>query len=329
MHCGHPVIVSTPTDENRLTRLAATTPNLLAKKVRESTHLQGERRVVTILFVDVVGSTQLSQQVDIEAWTSIMNGAFDRIAPIIYRYEGTIARLLGDSLLAFFGAPVAHEDDPIRAVRSALAVIFAGREYAKEVRSKYGVDFAIRVCINTGQVIMGTLQDDLKYEFTAMGGAVNLVSRIKFAAQSMTVLISENTYAFIAPLFECTDLGSISIKGIQDPVHVYQVHGPRAKPGQLRGLAGLQSPMVGRDAELAILTQLCNTVQAGVGRVSLISGDPGLGKTRLVTEWKEIACAEQTQSGVGSASSSLLWLEGRCQSFGQGFAYHLLIDVLR
>jgi class 3 adenylate cyclase len=312
-----------------LTRLAAAVPNPLLKKMQAAAHLQGERRVVTALFVDVVGSTSLSQQVDVETWTAIMNGAFDRFAPLIYSYEGTIARLLGDSLLAFYGAPVAHEDDPIRAVRSALDLISAGREYAEDVHRERGVEFRIRVCINTGQVIIGAFQDDLQYQFTAMGGAVNLVSRIKFAAQPMTVLVSENTYPFIAPVFDCADLGSVSIKGIKEPMRVYQVHGSRDKPGQLRGLAELQSPMVGRDAELATLTQLCYTVQAGIGRVVVIVGDPGLGKTRLISEWKAVAGAERAQSDTGVSSPALLWVEGRCLSFGQGFAYHLLIDLIR
>jgi hypothetical protein len=166
-----------------------------------------------------------------------------------------------------------------------LALISTGRQYAEEILDGYGVEFAIRVCINTGQVIIGTLQNDLKYDYTAMGGAVNLVSRIKFAAQPMTVLISENTYPFIAPLFDCTDLGPVTIKGIPDPIRVYQVHGARVEPGQLRGLAGLQSPMVGREAELAALTHLYDAVQAGVGRAALVIGDPGLGKTRLISEW--------------------------------------------
>jgi hypothetical protein len=134
--------------------------------------------------------------------------------------------------------------------------------------------------------MIGAVQEDLKYEYTAMGGAVNLVSRIKFAARPMTVLISENTYPFVAPVFECTDLGPIAIKGIANPVNVYQVDGPKTEPGQLRGLAGLYSPMVGRNAELATLTQLCDAVQAGVGRAALIIGEPGLGKTRLIAEWK-------------------------------------------
>jgi predicted ATPase len=162
-----------------------------------------------------------------------------------------------------------------------------------------------------------------------MGGAVNLVSRIKFAAQPMTVLISENTHPFIAPIFECIDLGPIAIKGIANPVNVYQVFGPKARPGKLRGLAGLHSPMVGRNTELATLTQLCDAVQAGVGRAALIIGEPGLGKTRLITEWKTASIIDQPSTDAEIKSTAPYWAEGRCLSFGQGFAYHLLVDLIR
>jgi class 3 adenylate cyclase len=322
MHCGQPVILSTPVDEGRYARLAAAAPDPLVDKVLAAEHLVGERKSVTALLVDVVGSTALAEQLDVETWTEIMNRAFDRIAPAIYRYEGTIARLLGDSLLAFFGAPMAHEDDPVRAVNAALDVLAVAREYAEEVREGYGVEFAMRASINSGPVIIGQVGDDLKYDYTATGGAVNLTSRIKFAAQPMSVLISSNTYRFVAPIFECDDLGDIDVKGRAEPVRVYRVLGVKERPGSLRGLAGLESPMVGRDIELGILHQLCETVRAGLGRAVLIVGEPGLGKTRLITEWR----AEIEAEGGIPAS---VWAEGRCLSYGQGLAYHLLTDLLR
>ena len=140
VRCGQPAGASTPMDAARLTRLAAAAPAPLVEKARAASHLAGERRVVTILFVDVVQSTALSEQVGAEAWLAIINGALDRITPAIYRYEGTIAQLVGDGLWAFFGAPVAHEDDPVRAVRAALDLLDEARGYAAEVREKYGVE---------------------------------------------------------------------------------------------------------------------------------------------------------------------------------------------
>jgi class 3 adenylate cyclase len=325
MHCGQPASSGTASDGARLTRLAAATPAPLAQKLRAAADLTSERRTVTILFADVVGSTSLSEKLDPETWMAVMNGAFDRITPAIYRYEGTIAQLVGDGLWAFFGAPVAHEDDPARAVRAALELLSAAGQYARQVRQEYGIEFSMRACLHTGPVVIGAVGDDLTYEYTAMGGAANLAARLKFAAEPMTLLITEDTYRFVDPLFETDDLGCIEVKGRSEPVRVYQVHAARSQPGQLRGLRGLQSPMVGRDAELTILLQLCETVRAGLGRAVLVVGEPGLGKTRLIAEWK----AAVGTAYAGKPDKAPRWAEGFGLSYGQDQAYHLLIQLLR
>jgi len=321
MHCGQPVRTSTADDEAHFDRLTAAAPAPLAKKVRAAAHLTGERRIVTVMHVDVVKSTALAEEVGDETWTTIMTGAYDRFAQAAYLYEGTIARLLGDAVVAFFGAPVAHEDDPIRAVRAALDIIDIAKNYADEVQREYSIDFAVRACLNTGPVVIGPLSGDLRYEFTPVGGVVNLAARIKFAAHPMSVLISEYTYRFIAPIFECVDLGLIEVKDRPEPVRVYQVHESSAAPGRLRGLAGLESPMVGRSAELASLLNLCEAVHAGLGRAALITGEPGMGKTRLINEWKTAVFTETSQPASH-------WAEGRCLSYGQGLAYHLIADLI-
>jgi class 3 adenylate cyclase len=326
MNCGQPVAAA-PTktqDDARLTRLAAAAPAELKTKMRAA-HLAGERKMVTALFADVVGSTSLAEQMDAEDWTAVMNRAFDLLSPAIYKYEGTIARLLGDAILAFFGAPVAHEDDPVRAVRAGLEVLSIVRDYAEEVRRKHGIDFAMRVGLNTGPVVVGEVGSDLKYEYTAMGDAVNLAARMQSAARPMTLLISEHTHRFVAPVFECVDLGQIEVKGKAEPVRVYEVAAAKAAPGKLRGLAGLESPMVGRDAELQSLLKTSAAVQAGLGRAVVVVGEAGLGKTRLLSEWK---AATQT-SNLQPPASNFQWAEGHCLSYGQGLAYHLLLDVLR
>jgi serine phosphatase RsbU (regulator of sigma subunit)/class 3 adenylate cyclase len=321
MFCGQPVRITSPDDEARHTRLAAAAPSRLAEKARAAA-LTGERRIVTVLFADVVGSTNLAEQVDVEVWTALMNGAFDRITPIVYRYEGTLARLLGDSLVAFFGAPVAHEDDPLRAVRAALESLEAIQAYATEIRQQHGVDFAMRFCLNTGQVVIGQVDKDLRYEFSATGGAVNLAARLKFAAQPMTVLISEHTHRFVSPVFDSTDLGWIEVRDLDAPLRVYQVNALRPEPGSLRGLVGLESPMVGRDAELKKLLQLCEAVKAGLGRAVLVVGEPGLGKTRLISEWQAVVAA--TSPGVLPQ-----WATGHSLSYGQEMPYHLVLELLR
>jgi class 3 adenylate cyclase len=321
MHCGHPTRARTTDDEARLNRLTAAAPAPLAEKVRAAADLSGERRIVTVLHVDVVKSTAIAEEIGDESWATIMSGAYDRFAKAIYLYEGTIARLLGDALVAFFGAPVVHEDDPIRAVTAALDLLNIAKEYANEVRNEYGIDFAVRACLNSGPVVIGSVGIDLRYDFTPVGGVVNLAARIKFAAHPMTVLISENTYPFISPLFECVNLGLIEVTDRSEPVQVYQVLESKAVPGSVRGLAGFESPMVGREAELASLLMLCDAVQAGLGRAALITGEPGMGKTRLIREWKTAVMAK-------TSMPPSRWVEGRCLSYGGGLAYHLIADLL-
>jgi len=327
MECGQPVLVQTPADVDRLSRLTAAVPKTLGQKIRSASKMEaisrpgslGEQRTITTLLVDVVGSTALAEKLDLETWMELLNHAFDCIAPVIYRYEGTIARLLGDSLLAFFGAPVAHEDDPQWAVQAGLEVISQIRGYSQEIKDVHEVDFGMRVCINTGPVIIGPVGDDLIYDYAAFGGTVNLTSRIKFAATSMSVLVTGNTYHFVAPYFECLDLGPVNVKGMNKAIQVFQVQAPRLSLGQTRGFAELASPLVGRDGELATLLHACEAVRAGMGRTVVITGEPGLGKSRLIQEWKK------------SAKKLLIgrWVTGRCVSYGQGLAYQLLIDIVK
>lgn len=321
MYCGQAIHPQTPADNAIHSRLAASVPAPLAEKVL-TTALVSERRVVTILFADVVGSTALADRLDVETWGEVMNGAFDLITPTIYRFEGTIARLLGDSLIAFFGAPLAHEDDPRRAILTALESAELMRNYAQMVSDRYGVEFSMRFCLNTGPVIINSVGQDLKYDYTATGGAVNLAARLKFAAPPMEVVVSDNTYRFSAPYFDFVDLGLIETKDRAEPVRVYQVIGSRRAPGSLRGLVGLESPLVGRQDELSVLMSLCDAVCSGVGRSVLILGEPGLGKTRLIAEWQSLI----TQIHCDTLPQ---WAEGRCLSYGKTMAYNLVLDLLR
>jgi class 3 adenylate cyclase len=323
MHCGQPMAPSTPADDAQLSRLAAATPDRLARKLRAAGELGGERRVVTVLFADVVGSTELAHELGSELWMEVLHNVLDHIMLAVHRYEGTIARLLGDGVWAFFGAPVAHEDDPMRAVRAGLDLLNAARIYADEVRREYGAHLALRACLNTGPVIVGRVGDDLRYEYAASSPTVNLAARLKFVAEPMSLVISEHTHRFVAPLFEIEDMGQMEVRGGQS-VAVYRVHGTRSAPGPLRGLvgAGLESPLVGRDTELATLLQLCEAVRAGLGRAALIVGEPGLGKTRLISEWRAALARRPDPKPP-------FWAEGRCLSYGQGLAYHLLLDLLR
>ena len=146
-----------------------------------------ERRVVTMLFCDVTGSTAAADNLDPEEWAEIMNGAFEHLISPIYRYEGTLTRLMGDAILAFFGAPIAHEDDPQRAVLAGLDIVQGIRSYQAEVKSRWNLDFGVRVGINTGLVVVGEVGSDMRVEYTAMGDAINLAARMEQTAQTGTV----------------------------------------------------------------------------------------------------------------------------------------------
>lgn len=254
------------------------------KAARASRAMQGERRVVTILFCDVTGSTAMAEQLDPEDWAEIMDDAFDYLIAPIYRYEGTLARLMGDAILAFFGAPLAHEDDPERAIRAGLDIIEGMQPFREQVRQRYNLDFNVRIGINTGTVVVGEIGSDLAIEYTAMGDAVNLASRMEQTAQPGTVQISANTHRFVAPLFEFESLGEIDVKGKSAPVQAYCVLAPKEQPGRLRGIAGLSSPVIGRERELEQLEECLTELRQGRGGISLLLGEAGLGKSRLIEE---------------------------------------------
>ena len=180
--------------------------------------VDGERKYVTVLFADVVDSTGMGERLDPEQVIEIMNGAFAFLNVAVAKYEGTVARLMGDAVLAFFGAPVAHEDDAERAVRAGLEIQEAAREYAEAVRRDYGVDFDVRVGINTGLAVLAVVGDEIKTEYTAMGDTTNVAARLQSAATPGTVLISADTHHLVEALFEFKPRGAIEIKGKSAPI---------------------------------------------------------------------------------------------------------------
>jgi len=244
----------------------------------------GERRVVTMLFCDVKGSTAAAENMDPEDWTDVINSAFEHMIRPIYKFEGTVARLMGDGLLAFFGAPIAHEDDPERAVLAGLDIIAALKSYSDQVVQQHGIDFNVRVGINTGLVVVGAVGSDLRMEYTAIGDAINLAARMEQTAVPGTVQIALDTYKLVQAMFHFEDLGGIEVKGRNEPVQAYRVVGRKAISGQKRGIEGLHAEMVGREAELLVLHDVMADLKQGVGRIVCVLGDAGLGKSRLVNE---------------------------------------------
>jgi class 3 adenylate cyclase len=278
-----------------------------------------ERRPLTVLFADIAGSTAIAERMDPEDWTAIVSHAFARMNATVTRYGGTIARLMGDGVLAFFGAPVAHEDDPLRAVRCGLDMARAVDELSAELSAKEPIDLKVRVGINTGPVVVGVVGTQAASEYTAMGDAVNVASRMQALARPGTVLVSGATHRFVAALVDSVDVGALDLKGKANAVQAYEVTG--LKEGATgRGLTGIHAPMIGRDAQLARLSDLFGVARAGQGRVASILGEPGIGKSRLLSEFRAY---------VEREDSSARWIEGRCLSYGQTLPYHLVLDVVR
>ena len=275
--------------------------------------MQGERRTVTVLFCDVAGSTAMAEQLDPEEWAEIMNDAFQYLTAPIERYEGTVARLMGDAILAFFGAPVAHEDDPQRAVLAGLDIVQGVGTFREEITREYGLDFNVRVGINTGPVVVGEVGSEFAGEYTAMGDAVNLASRMEQSAEPGTVQVAENTYALIEPLFDFEPLRPIEVKGKAEPVLAFRVKGPKAEPGRVRGIEGLSAPLVGRDGEMDTLRRVVSELREGRGQIVCMIGEPGLGKSRLIDELR----AEWQGAPNGHAP----WIESRGISFDTSRPY--------
>ncbi|MEO8666913.1 MAG: adenylate/guanylate cyclase domain-containing protein [Bauldia sp.] len=246
--------------------------------------MRGERRVITALFCDVVNSTGLAETMDPEDWTDIMNRAFEHLNAPIQHYGGTVAKLLGDAVLAFFGAPVAHEDDPRRAVLAALGMVEAIKGFAAELKQQHGIDFDVRVGINTGPVVVGDVGSSGANEYTAMGDAMNIAARMEQTALPGTVQISEDTCRLVAPWCQVEALGGIELKGKSAPVSVYRVLSEKPGARSLQRVETVGAPLIGRDAQLALLKKALADLQRGRGGIVCIVGEAGLGKSRLLAE---------------------------------------------
>ena len=302
---------------DRLTALRQYAPQDLQDKILTARDPQeGERKPVTILFTDIVDSTALAEKLDPEEWKEIVNGAHRRVSEAVYRYEGTVAQLLGDGVLAFFGAPVTHEDDPLRAVRAGLDIQRSIEEYSRELQG-YIENFQLRVGIHSGTVVVGPVGSDLHMEYLAIGDAPNLAARLQSAAQPGKVLISAATARLVRPAFDLDDLGEISVKGKAGTIQVFEVAGRKAVPGSGRGIAGLSAPLVGRAAEMGALSQALAELSSGRGGIVSILGEAGIGKSRLLAEARQ---------GPGQG---LRWLEGRSLSYGQALPFWSLIELVK
>src|SRR2546429_6844014 len=204
-----------------------------------------ERRQITVLFADIAGSTAIAERMDPEDWTVIVGQAFALMNRTIEQYGGTIARLMGDGVLAFFGAPVAHEDDPERAVRCGLDMVRAIDDLDAEQRHPAAGELRVRVGVNTGPVVVGIVGTEAASEYTAMGDAVNVAARMQATARAGSVLITAATHRFVSTLVEAVDVGLLELKGKSATVRAYEITSLKKGAVHTRGLAAVSSPMVG------------------------------------------------------------------------------------
>jgi class 3 adenylate cyclase len=250
-----------------LQRLQRMVPQEYARRLLETRgKVATERRQVTILFSDIKGSTAMAESLDPEEVLEIMQGAFEVLIPPVYRYEGTLARLMGDAILAFFGAPLAHEDDPLRAVSAALEILQGAQEYAALLERQRGITgFNVRVGIHTGPVVVGEVGSDLRVEYTAMGDAINLAARLEQNAPVGGILISHETTQHLRGRFDVQAQPPLSVKGRIEPVQTYTVlrARPRAFRAGGRGVEGVETPLVGRETELEYLRQAWQAYRPG------------------------------------------------------------------
>jgi class 3 adenylate cyclase/tetratricopeptide (TPR) repeat protein len=276
----------------------------------------GERKPVSALFADIVGSTALAESMDPEDWAVLLNEAFAHLGRAVSAYGGTVVQLHGDGLLALFGAPVAHENDPERAVRAGLEMIDAVERFAADVDRDDGVDFRIRVGVNTGPVVVAEVGNALRYDYTAFGDTMNVAARLQASARPNTVRIAEATRRLVGDQLRAADLGELELKGKSEPVRAYEaVSLPPVTTG--RAVAGLESPMIGRAADLASLEGALAAARAGRGGVAVVVGEPGVGKSRLLAELRGRA-----------AAAGVRWVDALCPAHGRTQPYGLIVDVL-
>jgi class 3 adenylate cyclase/tetratricopeptide (TPR) repeat protein len=322
MNCGSRLAVENESaGEKSQFKLDRYLPQELVTKLesaRSRNSMVGERRVITMLFCDVKGSTAAAEKVDPETWTEVMNGVFEVMIRPVYKYEGLVPRLMGDAILAFFGAPITHEDDPQRAVLAGLEIQEGIKPYAEEIRLKHGLEFGLRVGINTGLVVVGEIGSDLRMEYTAIGDAINLAARMEQTAQVGTIQISEETYKLVAPFFDVQSLGGVEVKGKSQPIQTYRVLGVKSTPGHLRGLEGLTSPLVGRESQLGFLKERLEDLQTGKGSTVAVVGEAGLGKSTLVAELRKL-----------QRDSRPTWLRGDSLSYARSISYFPWRQIIR
>ena len=296
------------------------TPSYLAEKILTSrSALEGERKQVTVLFADLKGSMELLAERDPEEARQLLDPVLERMMVAVHRYEGTVNQVMGDGIMALFGAPIAHEDHAVRACYAALAMQEAIRRYSEEVRRGYGLEIQIRVGLNSGEVVVRAIGNDLHMDYSAIGQTTHLAARMEQLAPPGSIRLAAATLRLVEGLVQVTALGPVPVKGLVKPVEVFELVGASRLRRRLQAAAarGL-SPLVGRQQELEALYQALAQARTSHGQVVALAGEAGVGKSRLV---HECVHSHHTQG----------WrvLESAAVSYGKATPYFPVIDLLR
>jgi class 3 adenylate cyclase/predicted ATPase len=298
----------------------AYTPKHLAEKILTSrSALEGERKQVTVLFADLKGSMELLADRDPEEARKILDPVLEHMMEAVHRYEGTVNQVMGDGIMALFGAPLAHEDHAVRACFAALRMQESVRRYAEEARRAHGTTVRIRVGLNSGEVVVRAIGSDLHMDYTAVGQTTHLAARMEQLADPGHTLLSLATLQLAEGYIEVKTLGPVPVKGLAEPVEIFELAGAGAVRSRLHAAAarGL-TRFVGRDSEVDQLRQALNQAGAGHGQVVAVVGEPGVGKSRLYWEFTH-----------SHRIQSWLILESGSVSYGKSTAYLPVIDLLK
>jgi len=304
----------------RLTSGRAYTPPYLVEKILTTRGaLEGERKLVTVLFADIADSSRFAERIDPERLHQLMGVVLQLVAEIVHRYEGTVNQYLGDGLMALFGAPMALEDHPLRAVQAALSIQETIRGYSSQFQREHGLELRLRVGLNTGSVVVGRIGDDLRMDYTAVGNTTHVAARLQALAEPGAILMSQETHRFVEGYVLCEPLGPIEIRGQRERVVAYRITGRRRWRSRLEMSAAMGlTQLAGRRRELELLHDCLRRVKGGHGQIVGIVGEPGLGKSRLLYEFHAAINDDQGD-----------WLEGHCLAYGRTLPYGPILELLR
>jgi class 3 adenylate cyclase/tetratricopeptide (TPR) repeat protein len=318
--CGHNLTDSSEITSIDYSKPQSYTPKFLADKILTSrSSVEGERKLVTVLFADVANFTAISELLDPEDIHQIINGTFQILMNEIHSYEGTINQFTGDGVMALFGAPVAHEDHAQRACLAAISTQRALQGYSQQVKANHNVDFALRIGLNSGPVVVGSIGDDLRMDYTAVGNTTNLADRMQGLAKPGSILLSYDTHRLVADFFEFEYFGSVKVKGIKAPQEIFQLIKPSAIETRIgasvaRGL----KQFVGRKNSMARLMEVYERIQSGAGQIIGVVGEAGVGKSRLLLEFNSLL-----------SQGEFIYLEGRCLPYGGSMSYLPMLEIIK